>query len=226
MRRLMLSTALMALFAVAPAYSQAAPSTSNDFHPTVMLGLAFDFGKQSHQENIGLTAKVLSTNEEDQFVVGGGITYFPWADDKLGLDVGVGYNFKDVAAVISYDFMRKMPQVSGGWVPTEDENEPLVFSDARLKRDTTLLAVLDDGMQIYSFKYMWSDAAYVGVMAQDLLKNPAWCGAVVTGANGYYRVNYHKLGLRMVTLDVWNEHGLAAVVRRERRVRIATVLAA
>jgi hypothetical protein len=168
MHRLMLSTALIALFAVSPAHSQSVPSSSNsnDFHPTVMLGLAFDFGKQSHQENIGLTAKLLSTNEEDHVVVGGGITYFPWADDKLGVDVGVGYNFKDVAAVISYDFVRKMPQVSGGWVPTEDDdnnNPPPAPSDSRLKRDVRLVATLDDGQKIYSFKYIWSEAAYVGV---------------------------------------------------------------
>lgn len=229
MRAIMLTTALSTLFAVSPAHAQGAPapSSSDDFHPTIMLGLAFELGRQSPQENIGLTAKLLSTNEEDHFVVGGGLTYFPWSDDALGLDVGAGYNFKDAAAIVSYDFLRKKPQISGGWVPTDDESSaPVAPSDARLKRDIKLLATLDDGLKIYAFKYKWSDAAFVGVMAQDLLRNPAWRGALLLGESGYYRVDYRKLGLRMVTLEIWNERGLAAIVRPERLATIAMPIAA
>ncbi len=48
-------------------------------------------------------------------------------------------------------------------------------------------------------------------MAQDLnelgLEN-----AVVTMPNGYYAVDYSKLGLRMTTLKEWEEKGLDSVV--------------
>jgi hypothetical protein len=86
-----------------------------------------------------------------------------------------------------------------------------VTSDIRLKRDVHLLVTLDSGMKIYSFKYLWSYTAYVGVMAQDLLANPAWRDAVVTSPNGFYAVNYGTLGLKMVTLEEWQAQGVASI---------------
>jgi hypothetical protein len=98
-------------------------------------------------------------------------------------------------------------------------------SDIRLKRDIHLLATLDNGLKIYSFKYLWSDTAYVGVMAQDLLANSAWRDAVVTMPNGFYAVNYEELGLRMVTLDQWREQGLAAVTGGVRQSAVRSPIA-
>src|SRR5579864_211256 len=43
---------------------------------------------------------------------------------------------------------------------------PLV-SDARLKRDITLVGRRDDGLGLYRYRYLWSDTVYVGVMAQE-----------------------------------------------------------
>lgn len=85
------------------------------------------------------------------------------------------------------------------------------LSDSRLKRQIHRLAILANGLQIYSFKYLWSDKTYVGVMAQDLLKNPLWRGAVVKGSDGYYAVDYARLGLKMTSLDEWQSRGVAAV---------------
>lgn len=76
-------------------------------------------------------------------------------------------------------------------------------SDIRLKRDIKLLATLDGGIKIYSFKYLWSDITFVGVMAQDLLENSQWKDAVVTMNNGFYAVNYSMLGLQMTTQEQW-----------------------
>jgi hypothetical protein len=42
---------------------------------------------------------------------------------------------------------------------------------------------------------------FVGVMAQDLLANPDWQNAVITGENGFYSVNYASLGLEMMTME-------------------------
>lgn len=148
------------------------------------------------------------------------------------MDVSAGYNFQDSAALIGYDFLKGGMQLSGGWVNTDNDgsnpppgppaNPPqtpqppvAAASDIRLKRDIHLLATLDDGMKIYSFRYLWSTTTYVGVMAQDLLENPAWRDAVVSQANGFYAVNYAMLGLRMASLNEWNKTGIAAVSRHK-----------
>ncbi|MEZ5924350.1 MAG: tail fiber domain-containing protein [Hyphomicrobiaceae bacterium] len=87
-------------------------------------------------------------------------------------------------------------------------------SDRRLKRDIELLATLDDGTKLYSFRYIESfdssGQTYVGVMAQDI--RPARPDAIVTMANGYYAVRYNSLGLRMTSFEAWQREGLGAVV--------------
>ncbi len=83
-------------------------------------------------------------------------------------------------------------------------------SDARLKREILQVATREDGLRLYSFKYLWDEAVHVGVMAQDLLRNEVWRPAVCR-ANGYYTVNYGLLGLRMTTLNEWEARGLHAV---------------
>ena len=71
-------------------------------------------------------------------------------------------------------------------------------SDIRLKRDIRPLMVTDNGLKIYTFRYAGDDRLFSGVLAQDLLKDPEFAGAVSTGADGYYRVDYTKLGLSLV----------------------------
>ena len=73
-------------------------------------------------------------------------------------------------------------------------------SDQRLKRDIHQLTTMPNGIKLYSFKYLWSDEVYVGVMAQDLLSNSQWKDAVITSNTGYYKVDYSMLGLQMMTL--------------------------
>ncbi|MBI3439538.1 MAG: tail fiber domain-containing protein [Proteobacteria bacterium] len=97
---------------------------------------------------------------------------------------------------------------------------PLV-SDRRLKRDITLLTTLANGMQIYSFRYLRSETVHVGVMAQDLLLNPAWRRAVVRQANGYFAVNYAALGLRMANFDDFKRDGVASVLCRDEELALA-----
>jgi outer membrane immunogenic protein len=77
------------------------------------------------------------------------------------------------------------------------------LSDARLKRDIVLVGRLDDGLGLYSYRYLWSDTVYVGVMAQEVaLIRP---DAVVRGAlDDYLRVDYSRLGLKLMTLPEWD----------------------
>jgi len=86
-------------------------------------------------------------------------------------------------------------------------------SDIRLKRDIILLGQTEQGIKLYSFKYLWSDQVYVGVMAQDLLENPKWQDAVITNPNGYYSVIYSKLGLEMVTLEQYQQVSTVALFK-------------
>jgi hypothetical protein len=83
----------------------------------------------------------------------------------------------------------------------------VVVSDARLKRDITPYRTLDNGVQIYSFRYLGDDRYFTGVLAQDLLKNPATAKAVDVGENGYYAVDYSKLGLKLFGAEAMEAAG-------------------
>ena len=74
-------------------------------------------------------------------------------------------------------------------------------SDIRLKRDIAQVGELDGGINLYRYRYLWSDTIYVGVMAQEVAAvKPE---AVLRGADGYLRVDYARLGLRLRTWDQW-----------------------
>jgi Chaperone of endosialidase len=71
----------------------------------------------------------------------------------------------------------------------------------RLKRDIEQVARLDNGLALYRYRYKWSDQVYIGVMAQEVaLVRP---DAVVRGTDGYLRVDYSRLGLRLMTWEEW-----------------------
>ena len=74
-------------------------------------------------------------------------------------------------------------------------------SDIRLKRDIVEIGRLESGLHLYRFRYKWGDQQYVGVMAQEVGRIVP--GAVSRGADGYLRVDYGKLGLRLETWDEW-----------------------
>jgi hypothetical protein len=74
-------------------------------------------------------------------------------------------------------------------------------SDIRLKRDITQVGEVDSGINLYRYRYLWSDTIYVGVMAQEVAAVKP--DAVLRGADGYLRVDYARLGLRLQTWDQW-----------------------
>jgi outer membrane immunogenic protein len=69
------------------------------------------------------------------------------------------------------------------------------LSDVRLKHDITLVGRRSDGLGVYGYKYLWSDAVYVGVLAQEVaLIHP---GAIVRDdLTGYLSVDYGQLNGR------------------------------
>ena len=85
-------------------------------------------------------------------------------------------------------------------ITKNDTPAPQVPSDRRLKRSIELIETKENGIKLYSFQYLWSDEYFVGVMAQDLLDTPFESAATLK--NGYYVVDYSKLGLEMKLLKV------------------------
>jgi len=85
-----------------------------------MLGITYNLDGQASLKNLGFTAKVLSSDREEKWVGAAGVTLFPWADRKLGLDLGGGYTFNNATALVSYDFLQVAPQLSVGW--TDPDN--------------------------------------------------------------------------------------------------------
>ncbi len=74
-------------------------------------------------------------------------------------------------------------------------------SDRRLKRSIAKVDELDGGIDLYRYRYLWSDQQFVGVMAQDLLQVRP--DAVIQGRDGYLRVDYAALGLGLQTWEDW-----------------------
>ncbi len=83
----------------------------------------------------------------------------------------------------------------------------IAASDIRLKRDIALLSRLDNGLGLYRYRYLWSDQVYVGDMAHEVEK--VMPEAVARGADGYLRVDYQRLGLRLMTWHEWTESSKA-----------------
>ncbi len=80
---------------------------------------------------------------------------------------------------------------------------PVAPSDRRLKRDVTKVGQLSADIDLYRYRYLWSDREYVGVMAQELREvRPE---AVIEGADGFLRVDYAALGSRLQTWDGWRQ---------------------
>ena len=86
----------------------------------------------------------------------------------------------------------------------------LIYSDVRLKREVLLLETLSNGINLYRYQYRWSDTEYVGVMAQEVAAVVP--EAVSTDADGYFRVDYRRLGIQLRTYDNWVNKGHVPLV--------------
>jgi hypothetical protein len=68
-------------------------------------------------------------------------------------------------------------------------------SDIRIKADITEVGTTVLGLPLYQFRYIDGTRRFEGVMAQDVIeKMPE---AVIMGDDGFYRVNYARLGIKM-----------------------------
>jgi len=90
---------------------------------------------------------------------------------------------------------------------------PYVLSDERVKTDITKLETLDNGINIYAFRYIGDDRYFAGVLAQELAEDPRYAHAVMPNDKGYMVVEYHLLPLKGQNMDLMIEAGLAAAER-------------
>lgn len=93
-------------------------------------------------------------------------------------------------------------------------------SDIRLKRDIVALGPTAHGLMLYRFRYHWSDIAYVGVMAQEVLAVMP-DAVIIDPIDGYMAVDYARLGLRMMRWDQWRRRAELFAESDAAAVRIA-----
>jgi hypothetical protein len=86
-------------------------------------------------------------------------------------------------------------------------------SDVELKHDIVLLGHLANGLGYYRFSYLGSSKSYVGVIAQEVQNLVPQ--AVTRGRDGYLRVYYEKLGLKLRTYSDWLAGGARIPTRLE-----------
>ena len=84
-------------------------------------------------------------------------------------------------------------------------------SDRRYKTDIIALTIIENGLQLYAFRYIWSKQRFVGVMAQDILEIPEFSSAVSLDEHGFYQVDYRVIGLEMITYEQWKLMHIAPV---------------
>jgi hypothetical protein len=75
------------------------------------------------------------------------------------------------------------------------KSKGLRISDVRLKANIHRVGTTVLNLPLYTFQYRDQNGTYIGVMAQDVLKVAP--SAVFTDTNGYYMVDYGKLGIEM-----------------------------
>ncbi|MBR1279902.1 DUF3300 domain-containing protein [Bradyrhizobium sp. AUGA SZCCT0283] len=74
-------------------------------------------------------------------------------------------------------------------------------SDIELKHDVVLLGHLANGLGYYRFSYLGGSKPYVGVIAQEVQRLVP--EAVTRGPDGYLRVHYEQLGLKLRSYTDW-----------------------
>jgi len=105
----------------------------------------------------------------------------------------------------SYAHCRPNPSPPGGWRRQRGgvslPPPSLMASDSRLKEAVVPLRQLANGVELYRFRYKGDTEVYVGVIAQQVAR--LMPTAVVRGDDGFLRVDYDRLGLRMMTWTEW-----------------------
>jgi hypothetical protein len=140
-----------------------------------------------------MTEKVVTEGAVDNKIVDVGNLglFVDWTRDNQGRLVSAGSQATALARL-----QAQFPNVQWGNI----SYNITYVSDVRLKRNISFIGKLINGLNVYKYRYLWSDIFYVGVMAQEVQKIIP--DAVVYGADGYMKVNYGKVGVPFLT---WNQ---------------------
>ncbi len=173
------------------------------------LGLDYMFQSQSFRPTVG--AAYLG----DSTYIGLDLGYdFSSSGVDFGMSAGGLNTAAPPVAQPATPVAQPAPLVGGG-TPLEQPAPPVEggignASDIRLKTDIREVGKLESGITLYQYRYkavegfdgtLDTETVFVGVMAQDLLKtHPA---AVIVGNDGFYRVDYSRIGFAMTTLAKW-----------------------
>lgn len=84
--------------------------------PSAMFGMVVGFGNGG--TTIGFSAKYLTSNQPDTVVGAAGVTYYPWADNHWGFDIGIGYSSGDFGGTLTWDVLQMTPQIGLGKLGT------------------------------------------------------------------------------------------------------------
>ena len=71
-------------------------------------------------------------------------------------------------------------------------------SDMRLKTDVQFVRQLENGINLYAFRYTGDERVFVGVNAAEIRSDSRFAHAVVDLGNDFLGVDYQALGLEMV----------------------------
>lgn len=85
------------------------------------------------------------------------------------------------------------PMTGDGTPSGRVSGPPVPVSDIRLKEDVAVVGSTVHGLSLYTFRYRGQPELYEGVMAQDVIKVRP--DAVLVGSDGFYRVDYARLGI-------------------------------
>lgn len=86
-------------------------------------------------------------------------------------------------------------------------------SDIRLKSDVRLIEQLENGINLYAFRYTGDERVFVGVNATELQADPRFAHAVADLGGSFLGVDYQALGLELVNEAEMRRAGSAALAR-------------
>jgi hypothetical protein len=112
---------------------------------------------------------------------------------RLGLAAGLAALLPAVESIVA---PRAAEAQSG---PPTTSTTPL--SDARLKQDLERVGELANGISLYRFRYRFGSDVFVGVLAQEV--RGVVPEAVHVGPAGLMRVDYERLGTRLMSWSAW-----------------------
>ncbi len=92
-----------------------------DYDPTASISLTIPFGAGGIKD-FGISLNILSTNEENAWMGGAGVTFYPAKDNKLGCSVIGGRNFTNSELHLGYDFCQKVFNFGIGVLDTKDDS--------------------------------------------------------------------------------------------------------